>query len=141
MLLTTADVCVRFFLNSAILGSIELVEFLMAVLVPFALCYCEKYREHIGVDLFMQFLSPKARLWADLVTSVMAVLLYILVAVACWLFVFDTKDGYLLSSILTLQIWPWTIPTAIGFSLLFLMLGNHVAKVIKTIMQCKEETI
>lgn len=141
MLLTAADVIARFVFKASILGAFELVEFFMAVAIPFALCYCEKFREHVSVDLFIQFFPPKTRHWLDLVTSVFSLLVYVLVAVTCWINVLDVKEGYLLSSVLMIKVWPWTIPSAMGFTLLFLLSVNYIAKVIRTIIKGEGETV
>lgn len=53
MLLTAVDVILRIF-SMAIIGSFEVVEFLMAIVVPLSIAYCEKKRQHICVDLIVQ---------------------------------------------------------------------------------------
>lgn len=141
MLLTAADVIARFVFSTAIIGAFELVEFMMAVVVPLALCYCEKKREHICVDLIVQNFSIGVRRWFDLITSILTFLFYIVVAAMCWVNVFNVKDDQLTSSVLLLEVWPWTIPSAIGFTLLFLLLADHIAKVIKTIINGEGETV
>lgn len=141
MLLTAADVIARFIFKASILGAFELVEFFMAVAIPFALCYCEKFREHVSVDLFIQFFPPKARQWLDLITSISALVVYVLVAITCWINVLDVKEGYLLSSVLMIKVWPWTIPSAIGFTLLFLLSINYIAKIVITIIKGEGETV
>lgn len=140
MFLTAADVILRVF-GGSIIGSYEIVEFLMAITVPLALCYCEKYREHIAVDLIMQNFSAGIRRWADLITSIFVLLLYITIAVMGWINVFGTIEEGRTSSVLLWVEWPFFIPSAIAFTILFLQCINHISKVVKTIAAGEGETV
>ena len=44
MFLGAADVILRYFFNSPISGAYELVEYMMAIIVPFGLCVCAPSR-------------------------------------------------------------------------------------------------
>lgn len=140
MFLTAADVIARVF-GTSIIGAYELVEFLMGITVPFALCYCEKYREHICVDLIMQKFPVGFRRVMDLITSILVLLLFIAIAVMCWINVYGVYEDQLTSSVLLLKVWPYTIPSAIAFTLLFLQCINHIGKVIKVIAKGEGEVI
>lgn len=140
MLITAADVILRLF-GTAIIGAYELVEFLMGITVPLALCYCEKHREHICVDLIIQKFSIGVRRWTDLITSILVLLLFITIAIMCWANVYGVHDDQLTSSVLLLKVWPFTIPSAIGFTILFLQCINHIVRVLKTIVKGEGEVI
>jgi TRAP-type C4-dicarboxylate transport system permease small subunit len=51
MLLVAAEVFLRYFFNSPILGTTEIIEFMMVVLVFFGLAYTQTRKGHIGVDV------------------------------------------------------------------------------------------
>lgn len=140
MLLTAFDVIARVF-STSIIGAYELVEFLMGITVPLALCYCEKKREHISVDLIMQRFSASVRRFVDLVTSILVLVLFFAIAWQCWINVGAVHEDQLTSSVLLLSVWPYTIPSAIAFSLLFLLCINHIVKVIKTIAKGEGEVV
>jgi len=53
MFLTAADVLCRYFFNSPISGAMELVEYLMAIIVPFSIAYCALKNSHVAVDLIV----------------------------------------------------------------------------------------
>lgn len=142
MLITAADVILRLpFIGTSIIGAYEMVEFLMGITVPFALCYCEKHREHISVDLIMQKFPVGFRRVTDLVTSILVLALYITIAIMCWKNVYSVYEDQLTSSVLLLQVWPYTIPSALGFTILFLQCINHIGKVFKTIVRGEGEVI
>lgn len=132
MLLTATDVILRIF-SRAIIGSFEVVEFLMAVVVPLSIAYCEKKRQHICVDLIVQNFPQKVRPWFDLITSIITFLLYFLIMYQCWLNIATVKDDSLTSSVLLWPVWPFTIPCVIGFLLTALLLINHCILVFQQI--------
>lgn len=132
MLLTAADVILRIW-GTAIVGSFELVEFLMAIVVPLSIAYCEKKRQHICVDLIVQNFPKKVQPWFDLITSIITVVLYFVIVSQCWLYIGTVKEDQLTSSVLLWDVWPFTIPCVIGFLLTALLLIDHCAKVIKQI--------
>ena len=57
MLLTTTDVFFRFFFDSPILGSIELVEILMVTVAGLSLAWCTLKSGHIRVDLLISMFN------------------------------------------------------------------------------------
>jgi tripartite ATP-independent transporter DctM subunit len=58
MLLTAADVFLRYLFSRPVLGTVELTEFMMALLVFLALAYAQKDKEHVRVDLVVLRASP-----------------------------------------------------------------------------------
>lgn len=130
MLVTVYDVVLRFFFHRSMAGAFEITEFTLAVMAPLALIYCEKKRHHISVDLVVQFFPHKAQLVFDLVASLLAASIYALAAWQCWVNIFENKLDQLTSPVLLWSVWPFIIPSAAGFFLLFLLLLTHVLKVI-----------
>lgn len=130
MLVTVYDVVLRFFFHRSMAGAFEITEFTLAIMAPLALIYCEKKRHHISVDLVVQFFSLKIQLIFDLIASLLAALIYALTAWQCWVNIFENKFDQLTSPVLLWSVWPFIIPSAVGFLLLFLLLLSHVLKVI-----------
>lgn len=132
MLLTAADVVCRF-LGVTLLGAFELVEFTMAIVVPLAIAYCEKRREHISVNLIVKYFPKALQPWFDLVTSAITFLLFALIAYECWLNTKMFMANQVTSSVLLWKSWPFTIPCIVGFALTTLLLINHCITVMKQI--------
>lgn len=132
MLITALDVILRLF-NKSIIGAFEVVEFLMGVVVPLSLAYCEKKREHICVDLIVQHFPKKSQPWFDLITSIATMVFFWIIAYECFLNIFGVRADHLTSSVLLWATWPWTIPCSLGFALTSLLLINHCIRVAKTI--------
>lgn len=132
MLITAIDVILRIF-NKSIIGSFEVVEFLMGVVVPLSIAYCERKREHICVDLIVQYFPKKSQPWFDLITSIITMVFFWVIAYECFIYIFGVHSDQLTSSVLLWPVWPWTIPCTIGFILTSLLLINHCIRVAKAI--------
>lgn len=130
MLVTVYDVFLRLFFQRSLAGAFEITEFTLAIVAPLALIYCEQQRHHISVDLVVQMFPKKVQIWFELVTSVLAALIYIFTAWQCWLNIFQNRIDQLTSPVLLWPVWFFIIPSAIGFFLLFLLLIDYVLKLI-----------
>ena len=62
MLLTCSDVILRYLFNKPIMGSFELTEFMMAIIVSFSLANCALQKGHVRVDLLVSRLSERAQI-------------------------------------------------------------------------------
>lgn len=140
MFITAFDVILRLF-SKSILGAFEVEELLMGVCIPFALCYCEKMRQHICVDLVIQKLPIKARRWLNFCTSILVMVLFFTIGIMCWINVFNVREDQLTTAVLLISLWPFAIPSAIAFSVLFLQYINHIVKIFKTIVTGEGEVI
>ncbi|MFH1123822.1 MAG: TRAP transporter small permease [Pseudomonadota bacterium] len=81
VLVTVSDVFLRYLFNSPILGSWELTEFMMAVLVFASVGYTMVERGHVVVDLVITRLPGRVRALVECITSLIAFLLF---AVVTW---------------------------------------------------------
>jgi TRAP-type C4-dicarboxylate transport system permease small subunit len=79
MLLTSADVVGRSF-GRPIPGTYEIVEFLSAITISFALAYTQFSRSHVSIDLFIEKLPVKARKVVDIITHLFSFCLFALIA-------------------------------------------------------------
>lgn len=78
----------------------------------------------------MQFFSEKVQLVVDLIMSLLTALIYARVAWQCWINIFENKMDQLTSPVLLWPVWFFIIPSAAGFFILFLLILDHVLKVI-----------
>jgi len=74
MSLTCMDVVGRYF-GHPIFGSVELVIFLATLTTALALPYTHEVNGHIGVEILVRLLSPRAQTVIELVTSVLSLAL------------------------------------------------------------------
>ena len=90
MLLTVADVVGRFF-KHPIFGSVELVGFLAVIVAAAALPHTYKIDGHVGVEIVTRMLPAKIRLWVALVTRLLSLGLFAVIAWQMFVYAADLK--------------------------------------------------
>jgi TRAP-type C4-dicarboxylate transport system permease small subunit len=122
VLLTVADVCLRYVFNRPILGSYELTEFMMAVLVFSTIGYTMAVKGHVVVDLVFNQLPQRARDILECITSFMA---FILFAIVTWRNVLQAHTAWERHDVtaeLFIPISPFILFVALGIAVLSLVL-------------------
>lgn len=126
MFLMATDVIGRYLFNSPISGGLELVEFMMAIIVPFGIAYCALHRSHVAVDMVVERFPRKLRLAVDAVTTIASV---IFLAILCWQNILNVIDSYnskMTSAVLQLPSYPFAVPVALGMGLFAAILVAHL---------------
>lgn len=118
-----------------IIGSQEITELMMVVLVAFALSYTALRKGHIRVDLVMQYTSKKANHWFDVFTYGFSCIMYILIAWQAWVYAFDNLDTGVVSTILSVPIPPFNFLLVIGAGLAALVFLRDFLKSIEEVRQ------
>jgi len=122
MFLTATDVALRYIFNSPIPGALEIVEYMMGILIPFALVYTARQRAHIGVDLIIEHLSERVRKKISAVTVFMTFVLFVLITWQGYYYIIEHYDSKLTSAVLYIPVWPFIILFTIGMAALTLIL-------------------
>ncbi len=120
--LITADVFMRYAFNSPILGSLEITEFMLAVVVFMGLAYAQSQRAHVGVDLVVQKLPPRLAASVDSVVLLLAVFIYALIAWKTYGNAMQSLRTGLESDILGIPHFPFRMLVPFGSALLCLEL-------------------
>lgn len=122
MFLITADVILRYFFRSPILGSTEMIEFTMVIAVFFAIAYTGSQKGHINVDVLTAKLSPRGQSIAAFVTTLVGLALFALTTWQSILFALAQRERGVTSPILHVPIPPLVLIVAFGCALLALVL-------------------
>jgi len=117
MLLTVSDVLMRFLFRNPIMGSTELIEVMMAVVVFLALAWGAVTREHLKVDLLISHLSPRVQAIVDSITMFMGLGM---VAIITWRSFLDSMDVQTSSALLKFPMYPFHWIMTLGFAVLCL---------------------
>jgi len=135
VLLTVADVFLRYVFNRPILGSYELTEFMMAILVFSSIGYTMAVKGHVVMDLVFTQLPQRARDILECMTSFMAFFLFTIVA---WRNALQASTAWERNDVtaeLFIPISPFILFVAIGLAVLALVLFvqfvQSLAKAIK----------
>jgi TRAP-type C4-dicarboxylate transport system permease small subunit len=125
MFLTALDVGLRYIFNSPISGALELVEYMMAVTVPFALTITAFNKAHIGVELIMERFPQTVRRYVACVTQLMVFTLYALITWQSFLYIFEQQASGMTSAVLRIPAYPFVISLTAAFALLSLITLLH----------------
>jgi TRAP-type C4-dicarboxylate transport system permease small subunit len=125
MFLTAVDVAMRYVFNSPIPGALELVEYMMALLVPFALTVAAYNKAHIGVDLIMERLPQNFQLYAAFLVNLLTSIFFGIVGWQSILSVGEEFHSGVTSAVLLIPQYPFNASVAIAFVLLTLITLLH----------------
>jgi TRAP-type C4-dicarboxylate transport system permease small subunit len=122
MLLTVADVCLRYFLRQPILGATELTENMMVCMAFFALAWCAGQQGHLRVDLVVSRFSPRMQAVFDSITSMVGLIIVALIAWRSFLEGLAVRQLNIISSLLKIPAFPFYYVVAAGCALLCLVM-------------------
>ena len=121
MLLTVADVFLRYFFNSPITGTTEVTEFMMVIVVFPALALCAVKRRHVQVDLLVGLLPRRAQTIIDSITLLLALCTYIIITYHS---VLEAMEVETTTSLLSLPHAPFYWVLTAGFALFCLSIAT-----------------
>ncbi len=76
LLLTTGDVFLRYTFNRPILGSTEIIQFMMVVFAFSAILWCTAGKKHIHVDILDKYIPAKAISITDIIFYTLYLVIY-----------------------------------------------------------------
>ncbi len=104
MVLTFCDVIGRYVFNAPIVGTVEVTELLMGMMVYLGVGLTTHARGHIRVDIVIDLLPPRVRTFLDILTLAISI---VLVSLMCW-HLWRKADATVEKNDLT-QIWEWPV--------------------------------
>jgi TRAP-type transport system small permease protein len=122
MLLTAVDVTMRYIFNRPIIGSFEITEYMMVILVSFGFAYVTLTKGQISVDLLITNLPPKARIIMGLFTDFVSFAILTLLTWQVYLQVKSQYDSNAISASLEIPAYPFVAAGAFGLTLLSIAL-------------------
>lgn len=134
MILTAADVTLRYVFNRPIPGSYELTQLMMAVLVAFTLAYTQLRKGHVNVDLVISRFSPRAQAVIYTITYFLGLGIFSLITWRSILYAGNLWQGGFTTSALLIPIYPFVYVVAFGSAILCLVfiynLFEHLTQVV-----------
>jgi len=122
MFLTIGDVLLRKILNKSILGTVELSEFMMVIIVFFSLSWTELLDSHIKVDLVMKHLGKGIQTSTEIFTQLICSIFFGFATFSTLIYCFSMKISKEVSQDLWIPKYPFILLAAIGFGLLSIVL-------------------
>ncbi|MGB4221109.1 MAG: TRAP transporter small permease [Smithellaceae bacterium] len=127
MLLSTADVVLRIF-GRPIPGTYELVGFLGALVVSFALAFTSLEKGHIAVDILVEKLPLRYRLSIDAFCNLAGAFLFSMIGYQAFIYALDIKNSGEVSPTLHIPAYPFIFGISLGCTLLCLLLAADFVK-------------
>ena len=129
---TVTDVFLRYAFNSPIMGTPELSEFMMVIVVFPALAWCALVRKHVRVDLLVTYLPRRAQLAIDGFTLLLTIVVF---AFITWRSFLESGEVSSQTSLLNLPHAPfyWVLTAGMGLftiSVLTIFI-EHVTEAVK----------
>lgn len=135
MFLTALDVVLRYIFNRPIPGAYEVIEFLMAIVVPFGIAYCGHQGSHVVVDLLVVRFPKRVQAIIGSVTAFLSLGLLILITWQNLIYIKEQYGSKLTSAVLLIPVYPFVGVVAIGcaaFSLVLLIdFFNYLSEAVK----------
>lgn len=133
--LTVADVLGRYLFRRPVLGTTELTEYMMTVIVFLALAWCAVKKRHIMVDIIITRLAPRVRAVLSSITYTLTLGVLVIITWQCTLESIATQQSPKASAILNIRAYPFYWIMAAGFAVLCLVVlvqvVQNVAKAVK----------
>ena len=118
MLLTIADVFLRKVFSQSILGTVEVTEFMMLILLFFAVTQTEILNGHVRVDLIMSRFGERTQTLVDTITQLVCFLLFGLFTWSTLVYAGKMRASGEVSQDLWLPVYPFIYVVALGCALL-----------------------
>ncbi|MBW2368280.1 MAG: TRAP transporter large permease subunit, partial [Deltaproteobacteria bacterium] len=130
--LSTIDVVLRYFFNSPIQGTIEIIELTMVVLVFLSIGYAQATKSHVKVEALSKFLKPRGQLVLDSIACFNSIVLLLLVIWRSAVFAFKTPESTLS---LGIPVTPFAILVPLGCTLLVLLFIRDYLEILTESLQ------
>lgn len=123
MLLTVADVGLRWIFNYPIIGTTEITESMMACIAFFALAWCAAEKSHLKVDLVVDRFSPRVQAVLDSLTTLAGLCMVALIAWRSFLEGMAVQEMNLISSLIKIPAYPFYYVIAAGSVMLCVVMA------------------
>lgn len=122
MILTITDVVLRKTLSKSILGTVEVTEFLLVIVIFFTLAHTEILNGHVKVDLVMSRFGERAQSLVDMITQFICFILCVLITWSTLIYAEVMRVSGEVSQDLWVPIYPFIYVVAMGCAVLALTL-------------------
>lgn len=117
MLLATGNVVLRMF-QLPFRGTYEIVSFLGAVVIAFALGYTQKNKDHIVVDILTEKFPKKIQTYIEALADVVIMIFFGIVSWQVYVWGMKIYESHEVSETLKIVFHPFVFAVSVGFALL-----------------------
>ena len=128
MFLIFADVMMRYVFNRPITGTLELNEYMQAILIAFGMAYCAVLKGHVSIDIIVSKFPQRAQAVIDSITCIFGLGVFSLITWQTALYVKEELDTGIESMVLGIPSFPFVGAVALGSALFSLVLMTHLVE-------------
>jgi TRAP-type C4-dicarboxylate transport system permease small subunit len=132
MSIATGNVVLRFFFNSPYRGAYEVVGFLGAIVIAFALGYTQKRKGHIVVDILTERFPKRINRILDAINYFITMIFFAIVSWQIFVWGIKIAKSGEVSETIKIIFHPFVYCVAIGFLVFSLTLLNDFLKSLQT---------
>ncbi len=122
MSIATVNVCLRFFFNAPYRGAYELVGFLGAIVIAFALGYTQRRKDHIVVDILTEKFPKRINRILDGINYLITTIFFSVVSWQVFTWGMKISKSGEVSETLKIIFHPFIFSVSLGFALFSLTL-------------------
>ena len=122
MLLTITDVILRKTLSQSILGTVEISEFMLVIVIFCALANTETINGHVKVDLVMSRFSGRVQGFMDMITQFVCFVFSVMITWSTLIYSEEMRASAEVTQDLWIPIYPFIYVVALGSAVLALTL-------------------
>lgn len=131
MLLTVADVFMRYFFNSPITGTTEITQLMMVIVVFLSLPWGGVTGSHVKVDLIVRRFGRKTRAIFDVVTLLLSLFIFAIIA---WRSLLESMQIETTTSLIGVPHAPFYYILTLGFALLTLVILTLIVDAVRKVV-------
>ena len=125
MFLTAADVLMRYLFNKPIVGSYELIQYMMATAIAMGLAYCAIEKGHVTIDVLLSRLPRRTCAIINSVTGLLSLLIAALITWQSCVYIVKLQQSQLVTQVLLIPVYPFVVIVAFGIAFYFVVLIVH----------------
>ena len=134
MVLMFVDSMLGLFFNSRIMGSYELVQVMLSILVFSSWAYTQTVHGHINVVMFIRLMPQKLRFVCYSITSILSTVTMVFATYGVWKMIQDKISNREATATLMIPYWPFYIFELLAFALMAIMLLCDALKSVAAIV-------
>lgn len=120
--LTFADVSLRYAFNRPIPGTLGITEYMMVIIISLCIPYCALVKGNVRVDLVVSRFRKRSQVIIGVITGLLGLGLYSLMAWQCFLNIKEQFVVGLVSMVLRIPVFPFAAVVTFGIAVLCLVL-------------------
>ena len=128
MFLTFTDVSMRYVFSRPILGSYDITECMMAIVIGFGIVYCAVLKGHISIELVVSRFPQRTQAIIDSITCLIGLGLFSIITWQCALLAGEHFESGLGTYVLVIPVFPFVGVVALGSAIFTLVLLTHLVE-------------